>query len=38
MRIEKFSLKALTVSVLLVVGIVAVAFAFVSELSANYKN
>ena len=31
MRIEKFSLKALTVSVLLVVGIVAVAFSFVSE-------
>jgi methyl-accepting chemotaxis protein len=31
MRIEKFSLKALTVSVLLVVGVVAVAFSFVSE-------
>ncbi len=31
MRIEKFSVKALTVSMLLIVGIVAVAMAFVSE-------
>ena len=31
MQIEKFSVKALTVSMLLIVGIVAVAMAFVSE-------
>ena len=36
MQIEKFSVKALTVSMLLIVGIVAVAMAFVSE--TEYRN
>ncbi|MFQ5643529.1 MAG: methyl-accepting chemotaxis protein [Thiogranum sp.] len=36
MQIEKFSAKALTVSMLLIVGIVAVAMAFVSE--TEYRN
>jgi len=36
MRIEKFSLRALTVSVLLILGMVAVAFSFVSE--AEYRK
>jgi len=36
MRIEQFSLKALTISVLLVIGIVAVAMSFISE--AEYRE
>jgi len=36
MQIEKFSVKALTVSMLLIVGIVAVVMAFVSEI--EYRN
>ncbi len=36
MRIEQFSLKALTISVLIVIGIVAVAMSFISE--AEYRE